>query len=519
MFPLLSKRILSVGTALSFLLLGTVVFAQETYDVVPLPEKYRTIALTGLESDEQLRDIEKNNRVIENVRKNDRKAVVEALAGSGNMSVVEPFFREFLFPYLTQTDDDVVASFGSIRKDFLKDFLSQRVTGANRKQVVDLATGGLKKIAEGNYNPAARLNAVVMISMMDLSDGDSATLPQPNPDATTYLVSLLENNGVPLYLKVGAISGLVRITEILGASNGGNSADLKALSTFAVSVLSNQATGQDQWETDGSQWMMRRCVQVLGNLQNAGSNGDIAQTINNVITDSKLPIWIRADAVDALGKLTNIPAAALPTSIDNVIAFTGDALDREAIAIYKKVEEYVGRSLLFDDVYLIDPLGKNTQSKATQQNQGNSGGKAGGGKMPGGGMPGGGMPGGAAGQDEIKVTKSEFDLPNYSLNMFRRQAKGYLYYSHRTLGRLLSKPGFNDAGAQQRAKEAAGIIKLAADDTNAGLVDLKTGKAILANEITKGVSDLLHDRFSEYAQQLKSLVPRAAAADESAPNQ
>ncbi|MEZ6095382.1 MAG: hypothetical protein R3C03_14320 [Pirellulaceae bacterium] len=484
----------------------------QDYDVLPLDKKYVAPVIdTNLDEDsDQYRNAIKAKSNVERTIRNARSEAKDAL-DAGNINLVQEYLESVLFPMTTQLDDEMLSNAGTFRAQFKKDFLSASVPDQTRVGLLDnIVLPNLKKIVEGNYHPAARLNAITLVGELDSKDGDKAAsaLPVPHAASVKYLLECIAREDLPEYVTVGAASGLTRIALIAGAGGSIDNADSTTLRSYASSVLGGTANGQDKWSKDVGYWMQRRATQILGNLRSPGANGAIVESLNQLIADSEAPINLRADAVDAISKITVGNKDLLVETIDSTIAFSADALEYNAVAMYDRIKKYVGEGLLFHDKYLLD--------------EGRLDGGKGGRQGPQTGTT--GLEGSDTSSNNNKNEDEEFegfDLPNFDVNIFRRQTRGYLVVSLNAIRNRSQEDAFkSDAQAVQRSADAQEIILRGLDATNMGLKNLREPDAKTGVEPGERLTDAMHDKFLELSSSLKELAPKAqpAAAAPADPN-
>jgi hypothetical protein len=91
-----------------------------------------------------------------------------------------------------------------------------RAQRSNRPQVAQQLTlyifNGMKKVAEGNYHPAARINAALVLARLDRRPANPAnrTPPVPLPQTLPIMISLYENESNADGIRAAALQGLHR---------------------------------------------------------------------------------------------------------------------------------------------------------------------------------------------------------------------------------------------------------------------------------------------------------------------
>ncbi|MEQ1904962.1 MAG: hypothetical protein ABL888_12315 [Pirellulaceae bacterium] len=474
----------------------------QTYDTLPMAEKYvlpdtEEPVIDPDDPNQKAKPRSDAYRKVENLRRQDKTAALEALK-AGKVAEAATYLTDFLFPEMTQQNEQVLSDLGKLRDEFNRFVIA--TSGASRKSFIEtVCFPTLKTIAEGNYHPSARLNAILIIGSLNDVDTSTGIAPTPNAECVKYLLGLTEKADAAEFLLVGAFTGLHRVAEIESIQRRIEQGDLDRMFKMALATVQNKGPGQDKLSAEVSYWLKRRSAQILGSLKNKGQNNETSTALMAIVADKNVKDLLRIDAMEAL-KEVGIDKANAESLIDTLIAFAAEQLESEAVGIRRRVEEYVTVGLLLDDTYIID-------SKSFEP--GNN-------SKTGGDKPGAGTGGGAEGGDEENQNKGStkgerkpgFDLPNHALNTIRRKAKAYLYQFHRTFSEeSLTKE--LAAADKDRVRKALRIIERALKDTDIGLVDLgkkPDAKTPYEEELkTNSVSDLMYERFMAASTEMKAL--------------
>lgn len=496
----------------------------QNFETMKISERYLVPALTGRETAAERAQLQpKVSQAKQNIA-DDAGAIQDSLkSNSARPENFDRFFQEYLFAEMAQTGDEYLSTLGSKRADFLRKYLSADASGANRTYLIEeqlLPT--MKRIAEGNFHPAARLNAVLMIGIANSSEGNSLAneAPIPNPACVKYLIALLKQDQLPLYLRVGAFTGLHRVAQLEGLRPRLEPADLKEISDAAVAVAEKKSPGQDGWDPDANYWLRRRAIQILGFLRNPGENGVVVNLLYSVLSDEKNEFLLRLDAIDSLGQL-NFPNAAVARVKDvseGVTAFASQALLNQADKIRLDVEEFISINLVNEGTFLLRGGAK----------VGGSGGKsADQPKMGAGGLDGG------DGETEQKKSDGKtafFDMPNYYLNVERRACKNYVFVCQNLFSRTGKFYPLATDNERSFIDKSRTVLDEVMDKADIGLVDLgksqEDGDRGAARETVgeveaqsgppKGVAWELVKLFETAGKKLKDLV--SAEQKPAAPN-
>lgn len=469
----------------------------QTYDVMPYAAKYvmpeeEVVEEDPYELNERKKPRSPASRTVERVRKEDLTKAIASLA-SGQLTEADTFAKEFLFPQMTQPAQ--LSELGNLRNLFLNRFLNAS-SGASRRQFIEqTCLPILKKIAEGNYHPAARLNAVLLIGGLNDVDANTSErkAPVPNAQAVDYLLSLAESPDTPEFLRVGAMTGLHRLATFQAAENRTDAGPSARIFRIALAIMQNAFPGQDRWSSEVNYWLKRRSAQILGLLKNKGPNNEAVVALQETLKKEDLEPLLRQDVMIALREM-KVEGDAARATLDSVISLAAKVLEDEAKSIRSLIEEYVSISLLLDDSYLIDGAAFQKSSVGRDKPAAGAGGLEGGNEGP-------------AQSQKQSGKKEGFDLPNYAINTIRRRLKSSLYHLHKTLSSEALQQGLS-AEDKQRVNKARRIIEVAIRDTDIGLVDLSKPDATTPYDAQlkeKTTSELMYDRFMGLSSDLKAL--------------
>ncbi len=516
-----------IGIILAFC---TVVQGQKTYDTLPYADKYQIKQLDGSETEAEAEAIKKENKDKNDAIKEARKEIANALK-LGNIGSISSQLNEFLngyeFPAMTQTDAQSLSELGQLRAAFEKYYLNSRYPATVREAVISqFVIPQMKKILDGeNYHPAVRLNAIVMIGMLNDNEGNSRENPVPTAAAYPILKSVLSDPKYPAYLKVGALAGIQRHIEISTRTGSGQvpSGELKSMSSYCVSVLNGKAADQEKWQNDLNYWMKRRAAQILGGIGDAdGEAIQALQTVLKTSSDAKGDdnFWLRFDALQAFSflKSDRIEKQRVSDLMDMVTRFTSDSLSSEADYLQGGVEDLVLKNILFadNDLEKSGNTGLGKKKQGTRRGAGVGGLEGGGGPPP----PGGGRGGdkGGEGQGNEKDEKPSVELPNYQLNASRERIKTVLYTARNVLTRNRGEEGLKKLGTKDENEHMDKIISeidklMAASDI--GLVDLSRLDET-AEPDDKNITKRLVEAYRTGATELSALILKKDAPEEAA---
>lgn len=494
--------------------------AAQNYETLPIAERYQMPTLTGRETPQERAQLNPRIAQAKAGIGEDLGAIQDNLkTNSARSENFDRYFQEYVFAEMTQTGDEYLSTLGNKRSDFLRKYLSPDYNGENRRYLIEqVMLPTMKRVAEGNFHPAARLNAVLMVGIANSTEASSTSgeAPQPNPACVTYLLSLLKQDQLPLYLRVGAFTGLHRVAQIEGLRPRLEENSRKEIATAAVAVAEGKAAGQDQWDPDANYWLRRRAVQILGFLRDPGENLAVVNVLYGIMADEKNQFLLRLDAIDSLSRLnvTEAASARVKDVAEGVTKFAGEAMQKQADKIRLDIEDYMAVNLLNKGPFLL-------RTGAAPSSSGGSGGRDTPSSNAGGGLDGGNdEPAGGSSQAGKDPNAPVFDMPNYYLNAERRACKNYVFVCQN----LFSKNGkwYSFAADSERGliDNANRLLDDVMDKSDVGLVDLgksdsgkKSGtdaREELANKDeegpSKGAAMEMIRLFETTGKKLKDLV-------------
>ena len=501
----------------------------QNYETQTVSERYLVPVLTGRETAAERAELQpKVNLAKQNIAE-DAGAIQDCLkANSARPDNFDRFFQEYLFAEMTQTSDANLSTLGAKRADFLRKYLSADANGANRTYLIeDQLLPAMKRIAEGNFHPAVRLNAVLMIGIANSSEGNSLAneAPTPNPACVKYLIGLLKQDQLPLYLRVGVFTGLHRVSQLEGLVPRLEQADVKEISDAALAVTEKKYPGQEGWDPDANYWLRRRAIQILGFLRKPGENGTVVNALLAVLGDEKNEFQVRLDAIDSLSQLNYenaAPVARVKDVSEGVAAFASQALLNQADKVRQDVEEFIAINLMNDGAFLL--------RGGAKRDAAGGGGKDG--DRPGAGA--GGLDGGnedSGQQNQADPNAPVFDMPNYYLNVERRACKNYVFVCQNLFSRTGTWYPLATDAERSFVDKARAVLDEVMDKSDVGLVDLSKAedapKETDAREKLgvdsdkgprKGATFEMVKLFETAGRKLKDLVaPQQKPAAENAP--
>jgi len=522
------KAIVAGTAVLAFATCSQSALAQ--FESIPMNPRYAT-ELPAFDADEaEEAETKTANRASEKNQRDDLSKIRVLLSSGGSPAdnpLVEQYFKGYVFPSMTIVDNRVLSQLGIMRAKFLKDFFDPKISPAARAALIDLTIQQSREAYRNNsLHPAARLNMVYLIGMLDQTPGvrSPPQFPVPSKSAFDSLGDILKSANLPSFLKVAAIAGIQRHVEIDQITQNGqlSEADKNFLTEKGNEFI--DAPNND----DLSYWLKRRGMQLLGEL---GSATTLEKAVS-VLQSKNTGFWVKFDAMEAIGKL-NLAGSDATKNLEATKAiaeFASSALLQESEAINGAVKQLVYDQILFQDLDLIATpadYSSGTSVSNSSGDGGTDGGRSsGGGKFSGGSGMGMGMgmgmgagAGGLGGEDEV-ATSDILELPVYQLSVFRRRIKSIAFTTSQILGGVDGTGGMSklvDESGKDLINKVNGELSLLLQESNVGIVDLAArenkdqDEDVDSRSIAKQLSELCDESSKKIDKLLGKEAPGAAA--------
>ena len=520
------RAIVAGTTVLAFATCSQPALAQ--FEAIPMNPRYAT-ELPAFDADEaEEAETKTANRASEKNQRDDLSKIRALLNSGGSPAdnpLVEQYFKGYVFPSMTVVDNRVLSQLGVMRAKFLKDFFDPKISPAARSALIDLTIQQSREAYRNNsLHPAARLNMVYLIGMLDQTPGVRLPpqFPVPSQSAFDSLSDILKSANLPSFLKVAALAGIQRHVEIDQITKNGqlSEADKNFLTQKGNEFI--DAPNND----DLSYWLKRRGMQLLGEL---GSATTLEKAVS-VLQSKDTGFWIKFDAMEAIGKLDLAGSDATKNleATKAIAEFASSALLQEAEAINGAIKQLVYDQILFQDLDLIATPADYSSGASVSNSSGGGGtdgGRSGGGKFSGGSGMGMGMgmgmgagAGGLGGDDEV-ATSDILELPVYQLNVFRRRIKTIAFTTSQILGGLDGTEGMAklvDETGKDLIKKVNSELSLLLQESNVGIVDLDARKSKDQDEDEdvepKSVANQLSELCDESSKKIDKLLGKEAPA-------
>jgi uncharacterized membrane protein YgcG len=251
-------------------------------------------------------------------------------AGLGaSQADVEKYLKGYYLPTMSLFTADALKELGKSREQLFK-LLQQVPNAGTRDYINEIIFTYARGMARGNFHPAVRYNAVLMLGDLDQQLASGTTPPVPMPKATQELLELVEKDEfnkvpVPESVKLGALIGLER------QSRYGIDPSLNQRLTAAMIKVAGSPTPEDV-DADVHDWVRRTAAQVLANQAKQGPTKEVQAALTALIADKKVDLDERCNAAAALKRITYPANADIDgnAAVDALAQLTSDVVAEAA---------------------------------------------------------------------------------------------------------------------------------------------------------------------------------------------
>jgi hypothetical protein len=339
---------LSIGLVL--LCIATTARGQEAYKSDPLDPAFVMPDPTQFDETkrEQKAELSNQQRAVKAARSAIESTIDDVFRGTTDFASVraefDRYFNGLAFPLMTQTDEATLEGLGRVRYELLRDIRGTANDSALRRHLTDelVLPFCTRVMADAEYHPAVRLNAVLLLGSLNRRDGQRNVEPSvPLDTALRALVTLASAQDTPGYLKAAAFAGILRHVGIDGqlAQSAMDPAVREQIINMAINLLDTTVPADGSPLTDEQYWLRRQCVQILGAFRVPGADGKILSALKRVLEDENSPLWISADAVEAIGNMRVNPSDQVDVS--GVAKLIGAVVSRFLKADIQDIDNYI----------------------------------------------------------------------------------------------------------------------------------------------------------------------------------
>jgi hypothetical protein len=288
--------------ALAALLVGS--FSISVAQEQPAPEE-----AGGAAPYDEIKTIEEYDHVSKPTPRNEIQNILRANTDLDPMKHKE-FFDGYVFAEMTQLDK--LGELNTKRVDFFKTYITpQNFKKIPHDTLVGWAQQKMEEISSGNFHPAVRFNALLIIGQLNNRESvGSQVQAEPLPAALNVLVAQLEKPDQMDALQLAAWIGILRHTTH-ALHNAAESEyviedDNKTKIRNQAITLLQQRQPPANRSREGHVWLQRRAIEVLGTLD---KNPDVPviDEITFYTSDENSPMSLRLTAARSLADFTLDP--------------------------------------------------------------------------------------------------------------------------------------------------------------------------------------------------------------------
>ncbi len=222
-------------------------------------------------------------------------------AGIGNAE--EPYAKAYYSNYVPAkiTQPDSLLEMGKLIKNATSLMnRAQRSKNPRGQKILFWMYTGMKTVAEGNYHPPARINALLILGRMDASPADQATQtpPRPLPNALPILIAQYNDEANLDGVRAAALQGLRRYV-MLAASQ------LKANEKTSIETAMKDLLAADPPQNRSLQshaYLQRYAVDILDALR-PQQDATLGEQLISISTAKEKPDLIALHSVARLGSM------------------------------------------------------------------------------------------------------------------------------------------------------------------------------------------------------------------------
>jgi hypothetical protein len=436
----------------------------------------------------------------------------EPFEAQATKDYLQTYYSRYFFALLTHPKN--IGDWPKVRVNLTRTLAAPNLQEPPLLQVhdslVELIYQTMLPLIRGNYHPAVRCNAMLLLGSLNSQDpvfvGDKRRPPVPLIQSLKVMLDELANAQQMDGVRAAALVGILRhveidrqLTDVPGGQRRlvGNNAE--TMITDAMIRLINEKEPPEGRSPGGHDWLRRRAVEILGHLGSPGQNNSVLTTLDGVLADNKATVGLRCSAAEAFGRL-RFPAnakIAVPDLAKKLATVAAFACQKEL----QRVEEQEAREA------------KDALPQPGGMGYGMGSGMGSGGymesgygdmpgmmpEMPGYGMMPGGMPGGMPGYGMPSGTPAaKFNPLGYRILLTRRRIAHEM---------LLVKRGLLGSEATLKAASAAAKASPSAPP-KAGLMALvKTGADQTAiDNAVSGIDAIIREVEKSTFNEMKPLV-------------
>ncbi len=249
---------------------------------------------------------------------------------TGQEALFDAWFESVVFAEMTQTDRESLLALPSLRERFFLDYFERpaKVTPTEvRDRLLKLTRDRMWAIADDNFHPAVRVNAMLIIGRLNYREGVSIGANKSPPLPWSVKDKALGDLMNAAYkdpdqieeVRIAAMVGLLRHAEMDGQRpvdrRNLKTEDRNEIITEMVKLLKSDPPANRTPE--GHAWMQRRAMDIIGGFRDRGPGNIGLNELERIMADESRPSSYRCTAASAYGRI-NYPSLAEAAPSDRV---------------------------------------------------------------------------------------------------------------------------------------------------------------------------------------------------------
>ena len=267
-------------------------------------------ALTGTPNPDDPDRLSDSQKKAKQNRSRSLRVIRDLLGGRGagmvgqEKQIFEFYFRNYLFPLMSQTDSEELAQWPQRRIDLLKNLRGARSKPVHDHLVANVIFPQMKEFVEQNYHPAVRYNAMLLIGSLNTIEPSTIDRQPPRPfaEALNLMLDELVNPQQIDAVKLAALIGILRHVDLnrqLAPGQNFITDDTKEKLVNAARGIVLQKEPPANRTPAGHVWMQRRALEVMASSGVSGDDRSFVSAVST-IADPEAPMSLRCTAASVL---------------------------------------------------------------------------------------------------------------------------------------------------------------------------------------------------------------------------
>ena len=225
---------------------------------------------------------------------------------AGDRKVFDDYYDKYALARWTIDKPHELANF---RKELSTDLKTAAVRDANvHRELGSKILAYMGKLVQGNFHPAVRVNAMLMIGELNATEDKKSPAPLPAALTDSLLPAVSDARQLDA-VKVAALIGIVRHAKLGIVAAADRDAVREKMRALAAAKTPPDSAA------DGRAWMRALAAETLGAIGQTGNAGDVVKALAVMVDDSGLSLATRCIAAEALSKLDYSDPRGLDASI------------------------------------------------------------------------------------------------------------------------------------------------------------------------------------------------------------